>query len=144
MTLSPPYVAGALVTGASAHVLDRLLCSPDVRRVVECLPPWLRAEVEATATAIGRAALEYVALPVSLDRDAETQDGEIAALSERTGVGPLDGWLTAEQAANLLGLSARRVQQLAAGGLGRKVGRVWWLDETAVRAYGQRHQEEAG
>ena len=23
---------------------------------------------------------------------------------------------------------------LAAGGLGRKVGRIWWLDETAVRS----------
>jgi hypothetical protein len=44
VTLPPPYVAGALVSGASAHVLDRLLRSPDVRRVVDCLPEWLRAE----------------------------------------------------------------------------------------------------
>ena len=69
MTSSPPYVAGALVSGAPAHVPDRVLRSPDVRRVLDTLPPWLHAEVDATARAIARAADEYVALPGSLERE---------------------------------------------------------------------------
>ena len=131
-----PYVSGALVSGAPAHVLDRVLRSPDVQRLVDNLPAWLRAEVEATARAIRRAAVEYEALPVSLQRSDETSFGEIAGRSTR--MGESVGWVCVEQAANLLGVTPRRVQQLAAGGMGRRVGRVWQLDETAVREYGRR------
>ena len=139
MTSSPPpYVSGALVSGASAHVLDRVLRSPYVRRVVEGLPAWLRGEVEATAAAIGRAAAEFEALPVSLERSDETPFGEIEGRSAR--IGGSAGWLDVEQAAHLLGVTPRRVQQLAAGGMGRRVGRAWRLDETAVREYGQRRR----
>jgi hypothetical protein len=138
VTSASPYVAGALVSGASAHVLDRLLRSPDVRRVVECLPAWLRAEVEATVTAIRRAAVDYEALPVSPERSGETLPGE----TEPRWPGDLlePGGLTVMQAADLLGVSARRAQQLAAGGMGRRVGRVWELDPTSVREYGQRRR----
>ncbi len=141
MSSPPPFVSGALVTGATAHVLDRLLRSPNVRQLLDNLPSWLRAEVDATARAIGRAAADYEALPVSPERSGEAPFGEIAARS--AGIGTA-GWLDAGQAANLLGVSARRVQQLAAGGMGRRVGRVWRLDETAVREYGQRQRRRTG
>ena len=137
-----PFVEGALVSGAAAHVLDRVVRSPSVRRVLEQLPGWLRAEVEATAAAIRRAAAEYEALPISPERSDETPLGEIEALSDRM-VGPSVG-LDTERAANLLGVSPRRAQQLAGHGLGRKVGRVWRFDETAVREYGRSRREAAG
>jgi hypothetical protein len=133
----PPYVSGALVSGASAHVIDRVLRSPNVQQVLDNLPEWLRVEVEATVKAIRRAAADYEALPISLRRSAEAPVGEIAARSQHIGS---DGWLDVEQAATLLDVTPRRVQQLAAGGMGRRVGRIWRLDETAVRAYGQRRQ----
>ena len=143
MTGQPHYVeATALVSGASAHVLDRLLRSPDVRRLVDNLPAWMRAEVEATARAIRRAAADYEALPISLERSDETPFGEIEGRSAR--MGESVGWVCVEQAANLLGVTPRRVQQLAAGGMGRRVGRVWQLDGTAVREYGQQRRRQAG
>jgi hypothetical protein len=46
------------------------------------------------------------------------------------------------QAAILLGLSARRVKQLAAGGVGQKIGREWLLDEAKVKAL--RHERRTG
>src|SRR3954447_1570475 len=103
----PPYVAGALVSGASAHLLDRVLRSPHVRRVVDNLPPWLRVEVESTVKAIRRAAADYEAQPVSSERSDETPTGEVATRLH----GGFDGWLDVEQAATLLGISRRRVQQ---------------------------------
>jgi hypothetical protein len=102
--------------------------------VLDSLPPWLRAEVDATARAIRRAAADYEALPVSPERSDETPLGEIGARSERDHGDGLD----VGQAALLLGVSPRRVQQLAAGGMGRKAGRAWLLDPTVVREYGRR------
>jgi hypothetical protein len=125
------YVQGALVSGASAHVLDRVLRSPSVRRVLGNLPPFLRAEVEATARAIHMPAEVYEALPVSSERSGETAICETAACWT-----PQEG-VSTRQAAELLGVSRRSVQQLAAAGLGRWVAGRWQLDETAVREYGR-------
>jgi hypothetical protein len=96
----------------------------------------MRDDVEATARAIRRAAVEYEALPISPERSGETPVFEIGARSERDHGDGLD----VGQAALLLGVSPRRVQQLAAGGMGRKVGRAWLLDSTAVREHGRRRR----
>ena len=130
-TPTPPYISGAaLVSGAPAHVIDRVLRSPDVQRVINNLPPWLRVEVTATVQAIRTAASRYEAQP---KRSDETPIGETVACSGR-----VDGWLNVGQAASLLGVTPRRVQQLAVGGMGHKVGHTWRLDPTAVHAYGRR------
>jgi len=131
-----PFVEAAMVSGAPAHVIDRVLRSPDVQRVINNLPPWLRVEVTATVQAIRRAAANYEAQPTAPRRNNETPIGETVARSDRV----RDGWLTTEQAATLLGVSTRRVQQLAVSGLGHKLDRCWRLDPTAIREYGIRRQ----
>jgi hypothetical protein len=134
-TPTPPYVAGALVRGVSAHILSRLLRSPNARRVTDNLPADLRAEFAATAKAIHRAALEYEALPVSPERSDEALISETVAASDRVG-----GWLTTGQVASRLGVSIRRAEQLASAGMGHKVGHIWRLDPTAVHAYERERQ----
>jgi hypothetical protein len=129
-----PFVEAAMVSGAPAHVLDRVLRSPDVQRVINNLPPWLPVEVTATVQAIRTAASRYEAQPMRSD---ETPIGEIEARSDRVGY----GWLNVEQAASQLDVTPRRVQQLAAGGMGHRVGRVWRLDPTAVHAYARRRRQ---
>lgn len=129
-----PYVAGAVVAGVSAHVLDRILAQPNVAQVLRCLPSWMGPEVEATRRAIGRAAREYERLPVAVDGTAETPPVEVGPPSERE-----IGMFTNEAAA-LLALSERRVRQLAAGGMGRKAGGRWLLDRGAVAAEAARRR----
>lgn len=125
-----PYVEGALISGPSAHILDRVLASPNVVRVLDALPPWMRAEVDATRRAIQRAAAAYEALPISANGNAETGLAEIGTGSPHE--------ISTSEASVLLGLSERRVRQLAAGGMGRRVGGRWLLDRSAVTAYGKR------
>ena len=48
MTSREPFVRGVLVTGASAHVIDRVLASPHVVKVIDSLPPWMRGGVLMT------------------------------------------------------------------------------------------------
>jgi hypothetical protein len=60
-----------LVSGASAHALDRVLASPNVAKVIENLPGWLRDEVTATARAIRRAAPESQSPPMFVSGNAE-------------------------------------------------------------------------
>jgi hypothetical protein len=96
------YIQGALVSGASAHVLDRVLRSPNVRGVLGNLPPSLRSEVEATARAISIAAAAYEALPVSPQRSGDAAIGETAA------GWAAQEWVSTREAAELLGVSRRR------------------------------------
>jgi hypothetical protein len=144
-----PFVRGALVSGAPAHVIDRVLRSPNVARVLDNLPPWLRAEVELTARAIRLAAQEWEALPAAPERNGETPQDEAGAGfgvvpewsppgSQTGGVDP-DRRLGTAEAAGMLGVSLRRAQQLAAGGIGAKdVDGRWSLDRTAVVEYARR------
>jgi hypothetical protein len=125
MTSPPvPYVASAaLVYGASAHVIDRLLAR---YLPLLLLPPWLMAEVESTRAAIRLAAREYEALPVAGSGTAVTAVAEFgpALLCE----------ISTADAASLLGLSERRARQLGPL-LGRRVGRAWLFDRDAVIDY---------
>ncbi|MEU2625864.1 hypothetical protein [Kitasatospora sp. NPDC007106] len=128
-----PYVEGAaLVSGVSAHVLDRILASPDVTRIFATMAPWMRPEVEATRRAIHRAALLYEALPHAANGSAETDIPEVEA--------PLPHEITTTEASAVLGLGERRVRQLAAEGMGRQLAGRWLLDRSAVLAYGDRRR----
>lgn len=126
------YVRGALVQGVSAHVLDKVLASPNVAEVLRSLPPWLRAELDETRRAIRRAAQEYEQLPPAADGSAETEVPAVGAL--------LPHEITTREAAVLLGLTERRVRQLAAGGMGQRRGGRWVLDRSAVLAYAERRR----
>lgn len=128
----PGYVEGALVHGVSAHVLDRVLASPNVAHVLDALPSWMRPELEATRRAIRRAARAYEAQPV-----AAVGSAEVACVE----VGPaLPHEITTHEASGLLGLTERRVRQLAAGGMGHRRGSRWLLDRSAVLAYAKRRR----
>lgn len=124
------YVRGALVEGVSAHVLARVLASPNVAQVLRSLPPWMLPELEATCRAIGQAAREYEQLPVAVDGRSETEVPQVET--------PLGHEITTGEASRLLGLTERRVRQLAAGGMGQRRGGRWVLDRSAVLAYAQR------
>ena len=136
----PRYVEGAaLVSGFAAHVFDVLLARhlPAVLRFTP-LSPEQRAEVEAARAAIARAADVYVGMPVvSAFGSAETPAAEIGA----SWAG--DEVVTTAEAAVLLGVSERRARQLAAAGLGRKVGQRWVLDRGAVLAWRDRQRRSA-
>lgn len=128
-----PYVeSAAVVGGPAAHVLDRIMKAPRVRRIIELLPEPLRSEVAATRRAIALAAAAYEARSVVSGRSHETPGTETAP--------PSPGEITTREAAALLGVSERRCQQLAAGGLGRRVAGRWLLDKSAVLAYRDRRR----
>ncbi|WP_369778041.1 hypothetical protein [Streptomyces sp. R33] len=132
---APGYVHGALVHGVSAHVFDRVLASPNVARVLDELPAWMRLEVDAARRALRLAAREYEGLPVAVDGTAESQVAAIGPLSPHE--------IDTYQASVLLGLGERRVRQLAAGGMGRLVGGRWLLDRSAVLAYAEQRRVRA-
>ncbi len=131
----PPsrYVEGALVTGFAAYALHALMVSPRVAEQLDRMAqaqPWIRPELDAARRALRRAAAEYEALPVAVDGSAAEQLAEAAASSVHE--------IDTAQAAALLGLSERRIRQLAAEGMGRQVGGRWLLDRGLVLAYGHR------
>ncbi|PBC79897.1 hypothetical protein BX265_4726 [Streptomyces sp. TLI_235] len=130
--MTAPYVEGALVSGVSAHVLDRILASPNVSHVLASLAPWMRPEVEQTRRAIRRAAKAYEALPRAASGSTEADAPE---------VGPgLPHEITTTEASALLALSERRIRQLAAEGMGRQFAGRWLLDRSAVLAYADRRR----
>ncbi|MFJ7159746.1 hypothetical protein ACIQUQ_33000 [Streptomyces sp. NPDC101118] len=132
---APEYVHGALIHGVSAHVFDRVLRSPNVARLLDELPAWMRPEVDGARRAIRLAAQEYEGLPVAVDGSAATQAAALGPLSPHE--------IDTYQASVLLGLGERRVRQLAAGGMGRRVGGRWLLDRSAVLAYAEHRRGHA-
>ncbi len=130
---SPEPLLGVTVAGWPAFVVDAIL-----RRY---LPPYLKAmtpeqarEVEHFHTAV-HAAAAYWQSRTSVSGSAEPGAAEMASRS--TGED-----LSTTQAAALLGVSERRVCQLAADwqhdGLARKVGRSWLVDREAVTVYSRK------
>ncbi|MFY1703933.1 hypothetical protein ACN28G_19725 [Micromonospora sp. WMMA1923] len=120
------FVRGALVDGVSAHLLDRLLADARNVRLLAGLPSWMAVEFAPVREAIGRAAAEYLARAVAVAGSAETVEPVGVAASSP------DDLLTCAQAAVLLGVSERRVRQLAARGLGSKHAGRWWLSGPLV------------
>ena len=116
----------AYVEGVAAHVLAELLATPAARRYLRARPPALQGDIERAIVAIRQAAGAYQATlgPASAGGSAETPLAEI--------VQPFDREITTSEAAVLLGVTERRVRQLAARGMGRKAGSQWLLDRTAV------------
>jgi hypothetical protein len=124
----PPYVEGALIEGFAAHVFDRVLA----RHLPAYLGPFSaeqRAAVDAARAAVKRAADRYEQRPLSaVNGSAATQGAETSADSAHE-------WISTSEAAVMLGVHERRARQLAAGGMGRKIGRAWLLDRSMVLAY---------
>lgn len=122
------YVEGAaLISGFPAHVLDRLLARYLPALLSGPMPAELREDLEAARAAIARAADVYLTCPVS----GETPEAEIAGSSSSDEA----RWVTAREAAALLGMTPRRARQLAAGGMGVRSSRGWLLDRAQVLAY---------
>lgn len=120
------WVEGAVASGFAAVVVDRLLA----RHLPSLLPAFSveqRVEVVAFRRAVARAADVYRGRPVSPERSGETEVSVIGAGSGRDEISTIE-------AAALLGVGVRRVQQYAKGGMGRRVGRVWLLDRGEVEA----------
>lgn len=126
--MTDPPLLGALVAGWPAFVLDVIL-NRYLPPYLAAMTPQQRAEVERAHQAIGDAARLYDAVRTSVSGSAEAALAETAACSE-------EHEITTAAAALLLGLTERRVCQLAAGwaddGFARKVGRTWLLQREAV------------
>jgi hypothetical protein len=139
--LRPPdpdrYIEGALVHGSSAWLLSRILASPGVAAVVKNLPQWVdRVELAATIAAIHKAAQRFdTASSAAHEREDAALLGAVMPES-----GP--DW-TVRRAADFLGLSERRTQELAAQLGGRKIGRQWIFDDLAVRHEHERRRQAA-
>lgn len=119
----------APVSGFSAHVIDRLLAGPAAVALLRQLAPGQLRQLEETKAAVRLAAAEWEAWTVSA-----SADGNAETASAVMGAG-LAHDIDIVQAAVVLGVTPRRVRQLAeAHHLGRKAGRVWLLDRTAVLA----------
>jgi hypothetical protein len=125
MTLTGPYVerGAVIVPGKVAAIYDRVLSAPKVAAVLLALGD---ADEQAVREAMRRAAKAYDQARAT-QRNGETVDG--------SGGAPWPHEITTDQAARMLGVTRRRAQQLAAGGLGRRdqAGR-WRLDAAAVTA----------
>jgi excisionase family DNA binding protein len=120
----------AIIGGSAAWLLSRVLRSPDIRRVLDNPPGWIeRGDITAMVTAVDLAARAFVASQPAPRRGKMTPLGAVVPESE---------WST-RQAAEYLGISRRRVQELAEELGGQRVGqRQWLLPEIAVREYERR------
>lgn len=138
MTTSRYVEHAAVVSGAPAWLLSRILRSPNVATVVNNAPRWIdHAELNATVEAIHGAAKAFQMASAARERENATVPGAVTAESDDP------GW-TVRRAAAYLGLSPRRVQELAPELGGRRVGRRQWvLDSAAVRHEHQRRNEAA-
>jgi excisionase family DNA binding protein len=135
MSRSHAVTDAAIVTGSGAYLLSRLLRRPPVTAYMRGAG-WLHNDdFGATVRAIHEAARAWER---SLD------------LEHRENVGGYEipgrccGTLTVEQSAEELGLSPRRVQELARAGriTGRRVGRRWEISPASVRAYQQQRERK--
>jgi hypothetical protein len=115
--------SAALVSGHAAVLLNRILSAPLVAKPLDRLAD---PEMDALRLAVRRAAKAYTHASTG-QRSGETPDDS---------AGPQWGQeISTDEAARMLGVSRRRVQQLAEGGMGRRVAGRWRLDSTAVLAY---------
>lgn len=124
----PLYVEhGVIVPARVAALYSRLLAAPRVAAVLDRI-----ADPEEFAT---RAALRTAAKAYEQAGTAR-RSGETGGGADRA---PWPHEIDTGEAARLLGVTRRRVQQLAAGGLGRRdaAGR-WRLDAAAVAVLAER------
>jgi hypothetical protein len=130
--MEPRFISApsAIIGGSAAWLLSRLLRSPDIRRVLDNPPSWIeRGDIADAVTAINKAAKAFVASQPAPTRGQMATLGAVVSESE---------WTT-HQAAEYLGISQRRVQEIAPELGGQRVGqRQWLLPEIAVREYERR------
>jgi hypothetical protein len=127
------HVLGVAVAGWPAFVVDCLL-----RRhggpYLKAMSPEQAREMEVFHRAV-HAAAAYWQARTAVIGSAEAATAEVPSSSRSDD-------LSTAQAASLLGVSERRVCQLAAtwqdDGLARKVGRSWLVDREAVTVYSRR------
>lgn len=128
--IEPEPLIGAHVAGWSAFAIDAVL-HKHLDPYLRAMSPAQRRQVERTHEAIHRAALYWKAQAISDDGNAEAGAAEIRSSSA--------GELSTVDVARILGVSERRVCQLAvewmAEGLARKVGRSWLIDAAAVELH---------
>jgi hypothetical protein len=117
----------AVISGAPAWLLDRIMRSPDVATVLSNPPRWIdRDHLAATLDALHLAAKAFDVDSTALERGKPTTLGATVAQSA-------GNWTTA-QAATYLRISVRRAQELAATDLGgTRIGRRWAIPAVAVR-----------
>ncbi|GAA2875649.1 hypothetical protein GCM10010517_36590 [Streptosporangium fragile] len=113
------YVDGPslLISARVAAKWNRLLSAP---RAVLILDYEDDPEEVAARAELRKLAKTWAAQVTASRRNDETPDDGLGAWSDHE-------WIDTAQAADLLGVSRRRVQQLAAGGMGRRDARGWWL-----------------
>jgi hypothetical protein len=138
--LIPPerYIeAGATVCNSPALLLSKILRSPNVSTVLSNAPSWVdRADLHAQVAAIHRAAAAWKSRSTALEREDADVVGAVMPESA-------PGWTT-KRAADHLGMSQRRVQELAPELGGTRLGREWRIPEVAVhREYEKRRQRTA-
>ena len=115
----------AVISGAPAWLLSRILRSPSVVKVLTNAPD--HADIASTVTAIHAAGRAYENRLDRQRRDNAVTPGAVVPQC----------WTT-EQTATYLGLSLRRVQELAPELDGERVGRRWLIPAAAVHEYAER------
>jgi excisionase family DNA binding protein len=120
----------AVVTGPEAFLLSRVLKAPSVVAFLRRARWFHGGDVQAMLEAIDRAARAWESRLTLAQRHTALRSDPLPAHSR---------W-TVEQAAKHLGLSHRRVQELARAGwlTGKREGRRWGLDEASVLNYQHR------
>jgi hypothetical protein len=115
----------ALISGAPAWLLSRVLRSPSVVKVLTSPPAGLNeTDVAAAVAAIHKAGRAWEKRSDQQQRDNAVPAGAVVG-----------HYWTTKRAAEHLEKSQRRVQELAAALGGTRVGREWRIPEVAVREY---------
>lgn len=120
--------------GFAAYFTLRVLRSPELQRLISNLPSPHRAAVVDWVADLA------LAESVALERNGETETVDPGPALESSSTDLLD----TQQVAAVLGLSVRRVQQLAAHGWASRHGGRWLFDrdEVAVLAATRQGLEE--
>jgi hypothetical protein len=118
-----------LAAAVLAPVLAERLAVVEAAAATGRVDPSDLPEVRAAFAAIRRAGREYVDWLATAGGSAEVPRAEAPPRSARE--------VSSEQAAEALGVSARRVRQMCAAGVldSRKVAGVWVVDRTSLESY---------
>lgn len=119
----------AIVGGYVAHVLGGVLRGLAREGTFDRLPPHQRAEVLCVIGAVEHAGGSWRSRRDAVSGPAAPDLPPGAA-----------GFLTSEEAAQVLGLQPRQLRKLAAAGFGQRLGGRWVFDRDAVLAEAQRRE----
>lgn len=133
-----PFLDGgaAVVHGRAATGVAWLLQRAVERGETASLPDAVRAETLAAIQAVDLASRAWARRQTTAVSTADC--GSSAARPAPDPAHSNDDLLTTAEAAEMLGVKERRARDLAASGLGRRVGGSWVLDRAAVEAEAER------